>query len=184
MIAYIYIYEKIRVFIHYVSFSFFKKTTIHLCISCILSTDTSNQDAAAAAAAVDSQGNVAQITNATKKLSFKEWKGFQKLDKCSVAAAMELECVCTRCYDVEDYINDNILFNDEEYMEVFNDEEYMEEYMEKYMEWNAPHNIPRIRKPTNYKTKFSFKTQKLCLYFILSFHSTIFQALPQNQLKI
>ena len=66
--------KKIRVFIHYVSFSFFKKTTIHLCISCILSTDTSNQDVAAAAAAVDSQGNIAQIINKTEKLSMKECK--------------------------------------------------------------------------------------------------------------
>ena len=76
MIAYIYIYEKIRVFIHYVSFSFFKKTTIHLCISCILSTDTSNQDVAVAAAtAVDSQqDNVAQITSKSEKLSLKECK--------------------------------------------------------------------------------------------------------------
>ena len=101
-----------------------------------LSTDTPNQDAAtAAAAAVDSQqDNIAQI----KKLSFKEWKRFQKLDKCSVAAAMELECdetdetICTCCYDTEDYLYKNILFNDD--IELFNDEEYMMEYMEKHME--------------------------------------------------
>ena len=40
----------------------------------ILSTDTPNQDAAAAAAAVDSQGNIAQITSKTEKLSMKECK--------------------------------------------------------------------------------------------------------------
>ena len=116
------------------------------CVYSILSTDTPKQDAVASGStnqtkkAADSQGSVDQIINETEKLSFKEWEGFQKVDKCSVAASMNIECLCIRCYDVGDYINDNILFNDEE---------YMMEYMEKYMEWNTPHNILHIRKLQN-----------------------------------